>query len=66
MQEANSVGLSSGLAQKVQDGTIDINEYDSDTREKIKEYQEWLEKASLIPGLEIAINSGLAFSGVTK
>ena len=45
MQEANSVGLSSGLAQKVQDGTIDINEYDSDTREKIKEYQEWLEKA---------------------
>ena len=45
MQEANSVGLSSGLSQKVQDGTIDINEYDSDTREKIKEYQEWLEKA---------------------
>ncbi|MBQ4316504.1 MAG: M20/M25/M40 family metallo-hydrolase [Oscillospiraceae bacterium] len=28
--------------------------------------EEWLEKASLIPGLEIAINSGLAFSGVTK
>lgn len=45
MQEANSVGLSSDLAKKVRDGTVDINEYDSDTREQIKEYQEWLEKA---------------------
>ena len=45
IQEANSVGLSSSLAQKVKDGTIDINEYDSDTAELIQEYQEWYEKA---------------------
>lgn len=45
IQEANSVGLSASLAQKVKDGTIDINEYDSDTAELIQEYQEWYEKA---------------------
>lgn len=45
MQEANSVGLSSSLAAKVQNGTIDINEYDSDTADLIKSYQEWYEKA---------------------
>lgn len=45
MQEANSVGLSSNLAAKVQNGTIDINEYDSDTADLIKSYQEWYEKA---------------------
>ena len=45
MQQANSVGLSSDLATKVQNGTIDITEYDSDTADKIKDYQEWYEKA---------------------
>ncbi len=45
IQEANSVGLSSDLAAKVRDGTIDINEYDSDTQELISDYQEWYEKA---------------------
>lgn len=45
MQQANSVGLSSDLASKVQNGTIDINEYDEDTAEKISDYQEWYEKA---------------------
>ena len=45
MEEANSVGLSSDLASKVQDGTIDLTEYDSETQELIKDYQEWYEKA---------------------
>lgn len=45
MQEANSVGLSSDLKAKVQDGTIDISLYSSETQELIKEYQEWYEKA---------------------
>ena len=45
IQQANSVGLSSDIAQKVRDGTIDINEYDNDTAELIKEYQNWYEKA---------------------
>lgn len=45
LQEANSVGLSSSLADRVKNGTIDINEYDSDTQELIKDYQEWYEKA---------------------
>lgn len=45
MQEANSVGLSSDLKKKVQNGTIDINEYSGETAELIKEYQEWYEKA---------------------
>ena len=45
IQEANSVGLSSDLAERVRNGTIDINSYDDDTRQKIQEYQEWYEKA---------------------
>lgn len=45
MQQANSVGLSSDLASRVRNGTIDINEYDGDTAEKIQDYQEWYEKA---------------------
>ena len=45
MQEANSVGLSSDLKAKVQDGTIDISLYSSETQGLIKEYQEWYEKA---------------------
>lgn len=45
MQEANSVSLSSSLKAKVRDGTININEYDGDTADKIQEYQKWYEKA---------------------
>lgn len=45
IQQANSVGLSSDLAAKVQNGTIDITEYDGDTADKIKDYQKWYEKA---------------------
>lgn len=45
IQEANSVGLSSSLANRIKNGTIDINEYDSETQELIKDYQEWYEKA---------------------
>lgn len=41
MQEANSVGLSEGLKEKVRTGTIDINEYDEDTQKLIKDYQDW-------------------------
>lgn len=45
LQQANSVGLSEDLAAKVRDGTIDITEYDGDTAENIKSFQEWYEKA---------------------
>ncbi|MCH5300211.1 MAG: phage tail tape measure protein [Ruminococcus sp.] len=45
MKQAKSVGLSSSLAKKVQDGTIDINEYDEDTQKLINDYKEWYEKS---------------------
>lgn len=45
MKKANSVGLSKDLKNKVQKGTININEYDEDTAELIKDYQTWYEKA---------------------
>lgn len=45
IQQANSVGLSSGLAEKVRNGTIDINQYDEDTRDLISDYQKWFEAA---------------------
>lgn len=45
IQQADSIGLSADLAEKVRNGTIDINEYDSDTAELIQNYQEWFEKA---------------------
>ena len=46
MQEAKSVGLSSSWMKKVQDGKVDIETItDEDLANKIKEYQEWYEKA---------------------
>lgn len=45
LSQANSVGLSSELAEKVRNGTIDIEEYDSDTQKLIKSYQDWYEEA---------------------
>jgi len=45
IQEANSVGLSEDLAQRVRDGAIDINEYSKETQDLINDYQEWYEKA---------------------
>lgn len=45
MQQANSVGLSADLAAKVRNGSIDIEEYDSETQELIDDYREWYEKA---------------------
>ena len=50
IQQANSVGLSADLANRVQNGTIDINEYDGDTADKIKDYQEWYTKNALLSG----------------
>ena len=41
LKEANSVGLDAGLAEKVRNGTIDINEYDSDTQSLITDYKKW-------------------------
>lgn len=41
IQQANSVGLSEDLAQRVRDGAIDINEYDKETQELIDDYREW-------------------------
>lgn len=48
LKEANDVGLSETWASRVRNGTIDIydeNDFDEETAEKIKEYQEWYEKA---------------------
>lgn len=41
---AGKTGLSADLQRKVQTGTIDITEYDEETRQKIEMYQEWYEK----------------------
>lgn len=45
MQEANSVGLSADLAAKIRNGTIDINEYDEETKDLIETYKKWYEKS---------------------
>lgn len=49
IKEANSVGLSESYAKKVRDGTIDIEDFEGDSDEKlvekIKEYQDWYNKA---------------------
>lgn len=45
MAKANSVRLPSDLKEKVQNGAIDIGDYDSDTAEIIDEYKEWYDKA---------------------
>ena len=45
MKEANSVGLSSGLAKQVREGTININEYSEETQKLIQDYQKWYEKS---------------------
>ena len=46
IREANSVGLSSDWAAKVQNGTVDINTItNEDLAKKIGEYQDWYEKA---------------------
>ena len=47
MQQANSVGLSADLMQKVQDGSVDISEYDSEVAELISDYQNWYIYATL-------------------
>lgn len=41
IEEANKVGLSEDLAEKVRNGDLDINSYDEKTRKKIEEYQKW-------------------------
>lgn len=41
ISKANSVGLSSDLVSKVQNGSIEIGDYDEDIAEQITEYQEW-------------------------
>ena len=45
LKQADSVGLDSGLAEKVRNGTIDINEYDSDTQSLITDYKKWYDAA---------------------
>lgn len=41
MAEAEGVGLSESIAKLVRDGTIDIREYDEETRKLIDSYSEW-------------------------
>lgn len=45
MAKAASVGLSADLISKIQNGAIDISDYDEDTAEIIDEYKEWYDKA---------------------
>lgn len=45
MQQADSVGLPPDLAAKVKDGTIDISEYDEDTKKLIDDFQQWYNKS---------------------
>lgn len=45
MKEANKVGLSSDLAKKVREGTVDINKYDEDTKKLIEDYEKWYQKS---------------------
>lgn len=45
LKQADSVGLSSDLKERVRNGAIDINEYDDETRNLISEYQNWYEAA---------------------
>ena len=43
--QANSVPLAQDLRDKVIAGTIDINEYDDETRKNIEQYKKWYENA---------------------
>lgn len=46
MEQANAVGLDESWAAKVRDGEFDISTVtDDDLKEKIKDYQDWYEKA---------------------
>lgn len=46
IEQANAVGLDESWAAKVRDGEFDISTVtDDDLKEKIKDYQEWYEKA---------------------
>lgn len=45
LAQADAVNLKSSLKKKVRNGTIDIDSYGEKTREKIEEYQKWLDKA---------------------
>lgn len=44
-KQAKAVGLSSSLAKKVQNGTIDINMYSENVQEKITQYEKWWQLA---------------------
>lgn len=44
LNKANSISLSSGIKEKVRNGSYDITKYDSDTAEKINQYKEYYEK----------------------
>lgn len=41
LKAANKVGLSDSLKKKVREGSYDINDYSSETAEKIQKYEEW-------------------------
>lgn len=45
MAEADKVGLDKNLAQKVREGSIDIDSLSENDAKKVKEYQQWYEKA---------------------
>lgn len=44
MAKAEAIGLSADLMEKAKYGSLDITEFDSDTAEKIKDFQNYFEK----------------------
>jgi hypothetical protein len=48
MKQADSIKLSDSLKKKAQSGSLDITKYSDETANKIKEYQEWYDKAQSV------------------
>ena len=44
-EEAETIDLSEGIKEKIRNGSIDIAEYDEDTRKLIEDYKKWYEKS---------------------
>lgn len=45
LEEANTIGLDDSIKKLIQEGTIDIREYDEEQRDLISQYQNWYEKS---------------------
>lgn len=66
MEKANKVGLSSSLKDKVHNGSIEIKTYKGKELEKIKEYQEWYDKAQEMKGMIDQLNMDIKDMSLQK